>query len=990
MVRKTVTLVFCDVADSTPLGERLDPEALRGVWSRYHETAREVLERHGGTIEKFVGDAVMAAFGIPAVHEDDALRAVRAAVELRDELAHLNDELERSYGVRIGVRTGINTGEVFAGDPAQGDPFATGDAVVVAQRLEVNAAAGEILVGDATIRLVRDAVTAEQVPPLALKGKSEPVAAWRLLDVEPGVAGLLRRMDSPLVGRSGELARLRGEFERAETERSCRVVTVFGEPGVGKSRLAAELVASLDEPTLVLEGRCLPYGKGVTYWPLVEIVGRLDLELVLEGEPDGETVRRRLLEAVGRAEPTSRSDELYWAVRRLLETLARERPVLLVLDDVQWAEPAFLDLVEYLTGWSRDAPILVCCLARTDLAEVRPAWAGTATIELAPLAHEDARRLLENLAGPLDPAAADAVGRATGGNPLFLEEMLRMLVEDGVLFERDGRLRSLAELESLRVPETVQAVLAARLDRLDPEELAVLQRAAVIGQVFWWGAVADLTPPERTADVSGHLQALVRKRLVRPDRRTFAGEDGFRFGHILIRDAAYESMPKRLRGELHERFAGWVEERASDADLDEILGHHLEQAYAYSVELGPRGNREAALAARASIPLARAGRRALAREDPHAAVALLGRALALLDGDAPEAPGLQLDLASALHRVGDHVAAMRLFDRLLADDVPAGIGASARLERAFVRIAEREGSVDEVLEAAERAAEMFAELGDETGLAQAWNSVATQLFWRGLVAQMEGAAGRALAHARDAGDERQESWALNALCIALAFGPTPADEAAERCRTLLARAEELEAGALPLFVLAGVEAMRGRLPEAWGLYERGVARGVGGVRAGVSLYAEPLFEADPSRAQEELRLTIRKLDELGIRTGRPAGVFMRAESLLVQGRWQEAAALVSHEEAPVDTEDVATRILRLRVEARVRHAHELALEAIAVARQAESPHLLAGALVILAEFEQGASRDEALAEALALQEAKGNVAAVASLRRALDMSAPTR
>ena len=271
MVRKTVTLVFCDVADSTPLGEQLDPEALRGVWSRYHETARAVLERHGGTIEKFVGDAVLAVFGIPVVHEDDALRAVRAAVELRGELARLNDELEAAFGIRIGVRTGVHTGEVYAGDPAQGDPFATGDAVVVAQRLEATATPGEILVGDATIRLVRDAVTAEPVPALTLKGKSEPVDAWRLLDVEPDAAGVARRMDSPLVGREAELDALLAELERAISDRSCRIVTIVGEPGVGKSRLAAELIATAGTETLVLEGRCLPYGNGITYWPLVEV-----------------------------------------------------------------------------------------------------------------------------------------------------------------------------------------------------------------------------------------------------------------------------------------------------------------------------------------------------------------------------------------------------------------------------------------------------------------------------------------------------------------------------------------------------------------------------------------------------------------------------------------------------------------------------------------------------------------------------------------------
>jgi len=307
MVRKTVTLVFCDVEDSTPLGEQLDPEALRGVWSRYHDTAREVLERHGGTIEKFVGDAVLGVFGIPVVHEDDALRAVRAAVELRGELARLNDELEAAYGITIGVRTGIHTGEVYAGDPAQGDPFATGDAVVVAQRLEATAIAGEILVGDATIRLVRDAVTAEPTPALTLKGKSEPVDAWRLLDVEPDAAGVARRMDSPLIGRAAELDALLAELDRAVSDRACRIVTIVGEPGIGKSRLAAELIATARTDTLVLEGRCLPYGNGITYWPLVEVIRDLDLETVLGSEPDGETARARILEAIGRAEPRSRA-----------------------------------------------------------------------------------------------------------------------------------------------------------------------------------------------------------------------------------------------------------------------------------------------------------------------------------------------------------------------------------------------------------------------------------------------------------------------------------------------------------------------------------------------------------------------------------------------------------------------------------------------------------------------------------------------------------
>ncbi len=612
MVRKTVTLVFCDVVDSTPLGERLDPEALRDVWSRYHATSREVLERHGGTIEKFVGDAVMAVFGIPVVHEDDGVRAVRAAVEMRSAIAELNAELEATYGVRIGVRTGVNTGEVLAGDASQGQAFATGDAVVVAQRLEAAAGSGEILIGEMTFRLVRDAVEAEPVEPVEVKGKSEPVVAWRLLEVKPGVAGLVRRMDSPLVGRAAELARLGLELGRAKAERSCRTITIVGEPGVGKSRLAAELVSSLGDEALVLEGACLPYGSGITYWPLVEIVRSLDLDEALGAEPDADAIRGRIVEAVGRGEPRSRSDELYWAVRRLLEALARDRPVVLVLDDVQWAEPAFLDLVEYLAGWSRDAPVLVCCLARSEFTEMRPAWP---MLPLEPLPPDDAAALLEHLVGPLESAATRELGRATGGNPLFLGEMVRMLAEDDRLVERDGVLT--AELDSLPVPETIQAVLAARLDRLADDERDVLQRASVIGQVFWWGPVAELTPPERLDALASHLQALVRKGLLRPDLRELVGEDGFRFAHILVRDAAYDSMPKRLRGELHERFADWVELRAREQpELDEILGHHLEQARALRLELQPGGPEEDALATRAFEPLTRAGRRALGPRRP--------------------------------------------------------------------------------------------------------------------------------------------------------------------------------------------------------------------------------------------------------------------------------------------------------------------------------------------------------------------------------------
>ena len=991
MVRKTVTLVFCDVADSTPLGERLDPEALRDVWSRYHETAREVLERHGGTIEKFVGDAVMAVFGIPLVHEDDPLRAVRAAAELRDELAQLNDQLERDYGVRISVRTGVNTGEVLAGDPAQGQAFATGDPVVVAQRLEATAGGGEILIGDGTLRLVRDAVVAEPLAPLELKGKSEPVAAWRLLEVLPEAAGVSRRMDSQLVGRAVELSQLRREFDRAAAERACRIVTILGEPGVGKSRLAAELAASLGDDAQAFEGRCLPYGSGITYWALVEIVRRLDLVSVLAGEPDADVVEGRILEVVGRAEPRSRSDELYWGVRRLFETLARQRPLLLVLDDVQWADPAFLDLVEYLAGWSRDAPILVCCLARTDLPEVRPVWASHAAIELAPLPRDDAHTLLENLAGPLEPSVADAVARATGGNPLFLEETLQMLIEDGVLVERNGRLAALFAMETLRVPETVQAVLSARLDSLESEELAVLQRAAVIGEVFWWGAVAELSPPDRAGGVARHLHALVRKGLIRPDRRTFVGEDGFRFGHILTRDAAYDSMAKRLRGELHERFADWAETRAGDGtEFDEILGHHLERAYRYRVELGPAGDAEAALAERAAERLARAGRRALARGDAHAAVVLLGRAAALRPRDA----ALLLDQADAHAQVGAIVEAeLRFRDALAAAlvDADARSEICARVELGMIAILSRaEGRTDDLAAAVERSLPAFVEAGDDATVARLLMRLADAYWWRCRIGPMQDVLERALVHARRGGDERQAADIAVRLAFAAVAGPLPIEQGRRMVADAIERtADETSPKGMLLLTAAVLAALAGDVDAGRAHRARGtelldaLGRRIGLAAATAWTSTVDLVAGDVADAERDLRAALAELDAVGHRSNAASVAAQLAETLLAAGRYEEAETYTLESEAASAHDDVqaeiAWRIARAKAAAALGRpeAERIAREAVALAYTTDSPTYTAEALEA---FALAAGSADAANDALRLFEAKGHAVAAARVR----------
>ncbi|MGI8845752.1 MAG: AAA family ATPase [Thermoleophilaceae bacterium] len=496
--RRTVTVLFSDVTGSTALGEQLDPESLRTVMGRYFGAMKAVIERHGGTVEKFIGDAVMAVFGIPVLHEDDALRAVRAAAEMRDALEALNRELEAERGIRIAVRTGVNTGEVVAGDPSAGQTLVTGDTVNTAARLEQAATPGEILLGASTHRLVRDAVLVEPVPAVDAKGKALPVPAVRLVSVTAGAEALTRRLDAPLVGRERELAALRNAFERATSERACQLFTLLGTAGVGKSRLVAEFTASVSSEATVLRGRCLPYGEGITYWPLGEVVrgaagitdtgdtvdeARAKLGALLEGEREGEIIAARVASAIGLSSESTPQEELFWAVRRLLEALARQHPLVVVWDDIHWAESTFLELIEHIADWSRNAPLLLLCPARPELLDIRPAWGGgklnATTILLEPLPPEAASRLMDHLPGGsvLDAVTRARITEAAEGNPLFVEEMLAMLIDDGYLRHGGTGWVAARDLATIRVPPSISALLAARLDRLAPEERAVAERA---------------------------------------------------------------------------------------------------------------------------------------------------------------------------------------------------------------------------------------------------------------------------------------------------------------------------------------------------------------------------------------------------------------------------------------------------------------------------------------------------------------------------------
>jgi class 3 adenylate cyclase len=619
MQRKTVSVVFCDVTGSTALGESTDPEALRALLARYFERMKGIVESHGGSVEKFIGDAVMAVFGVPAAHEDDALRACRAAVEMRDAFPELG----------IAGRIGVNTGEVVTGTEER---LATGDAVNIAARLEQAARPGEVLVGTETLALVRAAVEVGDERLLELKGKAGQVSAWPLLAV---TGDLQRRFATPMVGRETELRRLGDAFRQAVHDRSCQLFTVLGSAGVGKSRLAAEFLGDLDSH--VVRGRCLSYGDGITYWPVVEILKQLGTL------PEGDAARP-LRSLLGESAVPADAGEIAWGFRKLLEQEAQKQSLICVLDDLHWAEETLLDLVEHVADLSRDAPILLLCMARPELLERRPSWGGgkwnATTVLLEPLDAAETERLIAELGG-VGEALRERILQVAEGNPLFLEEMLALV--------RDS---SSSEVE---VPPTIQALLAARLDQLDPAERSVLERGSVEGRTFHRGAVAALVDGDGAVDQ--RLVALVRKELVRPDRPQLPGDDAYRFRHLLIRDAAYDALPKATRAELHERFAGWIEQHGTDlVELDEIAGYHLEQACRYRAELGLELDEK--LRADARHRLTDAGRRAIARQDFPAALHLVRRALAVIPEDEVDVP-LEIDLGDALFFTGQPQEAQR-------------------------------------------------------------------------------------------------------------------------------------------------------------------------------------------------------------------------------------------------------------------------------------------------------------------------------------------
>ena len=1021
-LRKLVTVVFADITGSTALGEQVDPELLRRVLERYFDQMRRILEHHGGTVEKFIGDAIMAVFGIPHLHEDDALRAVRAAAEMRDRLAELNEQLEIDYGMRLQARMGVASGEVVAGDPGRGDWFVTGDAVNVAERLERSAAPGEILVAEETSRLARDAVEVEPLGPLVVKGKAEPLRPYRLLNVMPGAPAHARRSDSPMVGRVGELELLRQAFGRAVSERACHFFTVLGAAGVGKSRLLAEFLEGMPPEATILTGRCLPYGEGITFWPVFEAVSsaaglaegdppelaRAKIASLLSEEEAASLAAERVAGLLGLAETTASAEEGFWGVRKLLEALARGAPLVLVFDDLNWAEPTFLDLLEHVADWSRDAPILLVGMARPELMEMRPGWAGgkrnATTIFLEPLSAHDCATLIHNLLGQAALAAEvqARVQAAAEGNPLFVEETLAMLIEDGLIVRRNGRWVVSRDLSQVRVPPTIQLLLASRLDQLGSEERQAIERAAVEGDIFHLGSVQALTPDETRAGVADCLLALVRKELIRPHRATFAGEDAFRFRHLLIHEAAYHAVPKEVRAELHEGCSRWLEQKGGD--FDELVAFHLEQAVRFRSELGPLDAQSQVLAARAGNLLAAAARRASARGDTPAAVGLFERAAALLK-DEPNRADVLLDLARSLLESGDFTRTeevLREASEAAAANKDRSLAARAQLERSHMRLSvERDTSIADSLRNAEDAITTLERAGDDAALARAWWVVGEMRWLRCEFAAAEDAMTRSLAHAERAGSQREVLRARTYLALAAIDGPRPVPEALRRCREILAQAADdqvLEANIG--YVMASAEAMCGRFDEARELAARSTAiyEELGRPFSLATWSQWPgmveLLAGDLEAAERIFRSGYETLVSLGEKLNLSSIAVSLAETLYLQGRVEEAEALTVVSEEATSPEDVwaqvAWRSSRAKILAQrgdIDGAERLAREAVELIAETDGLSLRAYALIGLAQVLAAADRTEEAAECRAagvrLYEAKGNMVAAEQARAAL-------
>ena len=985
-VRKTVTIVFSDLKGSTSLGELVDPEALHEIKNRYFAAMAAVLGRHGGKIEKYIGDAIMAVFGLPRVREDDALRAVRAALGMQQELARINVDLERTYGISLAARMGVNTGEVVAtADPSADQRLADGDAVNVAARLEQASGAMEVLIGDMTYQLVRDHVEVEPVEPLTLKGKAERVPAFRLLNVRAAGSRAARPREAPLIGRDAEIELMGAELAASVASRRARLVTLIGDPGVGKSRLISEFADSIRDRAQVVHGRCLPYGDGITFWPIAEVV-REAAQIAEEDSPDAarskvaelvaasedrDAIVERVSSAIGLSPSIYPVSELFWGVRKLLEALAVDQPLVVVIDDLQAAEPTLLELLDHLV-LSADAPILLVCSARHELLDQPADWgAASRRIVLRALSAADTEAMIEQFLGQsgIEPRLLRRVAVAAEGNPLFVEQMVSVLIDHGSLRLDDGRWVVSGDLSRLVIPPTIHALVAARLDYLGREERAVIAPASVIGLVFPQAAIEELVTDGIRPTVSAQLGVLDRKQFVHPS----ADEDeSFRFHHQLIREAAYGSLLKRSRAQLHESFVTWAErvnrERDRDVEFEEILGYHLEQAFRYRQDLGPVDDEARQIALRGARKLGSAGRRASARGDMPAAAHLLARAVALLPDEDELRRELMPELAEALIEEGnfDRAAEVLLDGTTVARKTgDERLSARLALEQLALDLYRSESTRgDEATETTRRAIEVFDRAGDQPGLARAWRLT---MLTHGTVGRFEDAtraAERFVDYATRAGDLRLAARGASGYATAALLGPNPVSEVIARCEALIVEVgDDRKAVGVISGVLAVLHAMEGSFERARELYAnaRRTLEELGPSVTAASTSTEAsrveMLAGDFAAAERELRRDLQALEGMGEKYFRSTVAGYLARVLFEQGRLDEAATWTTTTRSLAAADDTASQVLWRAVDARLAalagdaaRAVELGEEARRLVSETPSPSLIADATSDLAEI----------------------------------------
>ncbi len=962
MERKLATVLFADLVGSTQLLDGQDPEITRRRVTTFFDGVQRCIETHGGTVEKFAGDAVMAAFGIPIAHEDDADRAVRAGLGILDHVLELGLE----------ARVGIEAGEVVVDETDS--TFATGEAVNVAARLQQAAAPGEILIGESAHRLTAGRIEAESAGPLELRGFRNPIAAYRAIAVRDGQPHA--KVSAPFVGRLSELDLLENTLARTIRDRRPHVFTVYGEPGVGKSRLIREFLAGV-EGTTILSGRALPYGEGVTYWPLAEMVK--SAAGITDDDPM-ETAKQKLIECCGdeaiaellglasgvmeAVEGERGAPEIAWAAREFADELADVQPLIMVFEDIHWAEEPLLELIDHLAQWVRERALLILCLARPELLDVRPGWGGgrvrSTAIELEPLGRDDSEALADAL---LEEHQVSGNIRArlldkAEGNPLFVEETVRMLLEQGA----DG---------GDRIPDSLQAMIGARIDRLPAGAKIVLQRGSVIGRTFWAGAIDHLSPEYDADELEDLLDDLLLRDLVtREERSTIGGEAAYRFKHVLIREVAYGGLSKSGRAEYHTRFAEWLREKA-DKEVIEIRAYHLDQACLLYAELD--GHPPEELARTAAKALASAGKRALALESNLSARKLLLRSVEL-----ESTLGRRFLAARAAWQLGDLPVVRDEMTVLVAE--AAAEGDRAIQSRALTALSEVAASLDgELVRAAELADEALAvvEADDHDGRFRALDRRARVARWAGREAEAEEYLQQALEAARAAA--RKDHEARAALQLAgIYVSRMEEDKAAPLIDRALALAEEsgsIVARASAAQSKGGLHRVRRQYEEAEGWLTKALdlyreTASVPEIAWTSRQLAQVAWETgNPAKAEKLFRESIRLLAPMKERGTLCESQRLLAQLLLAEGRIDEAEKFALAARETVSAEDVTsratTRVALAQVRAaqgRYEEADTLFAEAAEIIGSSEHCRILLDVLPPYADFLRGLERDAEAAE----------------------------